>query len=238
VPRAAACALAAWLAGVVPAAAQVAPAGPTGAITGTVVLSPSVTARRPRVRVYADFGPGSVPAPAPRINEMANVVVYLDSTGWRPGPADRSAPSPAIVQRNEAFVPHVLAITVGTRVEFPNDDPFFHNVFSLSQAMTFDLGRYPQGQTKSVVFDRAGIVQVFCHIHADMSAIVLVRDNPFFVTPDSTGRFTLSGIAPGTYTAVGWHERASPLRRTARVVAGEAVRVDFSIPVSDSPRPQ
>jgi plastocyanin len=189
------------------------------------------------VRLYADYGPGGAPrASEPAPNEMANVVVYLDSAGWRPAGSAPDSRRLAIVQRNETFVPHVRAVLVGSRVEFPNDDPFYHNVFSLSQAKTFDLGRYPQGQSKTVLFERPGIVQVFCHIHADMSAIVLVRENPFFATPDSTGRYVLDGIPPGTYALVGWHERARPVGTTVRVSAGQVERLDFNIPVSEPPR--
>lgn len=234
--RAAAWALGAWLTGAVPAQAQVSPPETTGTVTGTVMLSSTLTARRPRVRLYADLGPGGAPrASGTAPHDMANVVVYLDSTEWRPPGAVPSRRPPAIVQRNETFLPHVLTVLVGSRVEFPNDDPFFHNVFSLSQAKTFDLGRYPQGQSKTVLFDRPGIVQVFCHIHADMSAVVLVRGNPFFATPDSTGQFTLTGIPPGTYRLVGWHERARPVQQTVRVVAGHVARADFNIPVSEPP---
>jgi len=210
-------------------------APPTGAIAGNVVLSRAITTRRPQIRLYSDFGPGQVPpARSAAPNELLNVVVYIDSAPLPPA-SRRGQPAPAIRQQNEAFVPHVLVVPVGTRVEFPNEDPFFHNVFSLSQSKSFDLGRYPKGQSKAVVFDRPGIVQVFCHIHSDMSAIVLVRPNPYFAMPDSTGQFRISDVPPGTYRLVGWHERANPVVHEVRVVAGQTTRVDFNIPVTAPP---
>jgi plastocyanin len=201
----------------------------TGRIEGEVTISTSLSARRPRFRIYADPGPGSrPPAPAPDAAEIRNVVLYLEHA-----PAlDAAAPARASMrQEDERFAPHVLPILVGTTVDFPNADDVFHNVFSLSRAMTFDLGRFPKGSAKSVQFDRSGVVQVFCHIHSDMSAVVLVLDNAFHTVPTANGRYTLAGVPPGEYTVVGWHERIKPISRTVRVVAGETTRLDFNIPL-------
>ena len=138
-------------------------------------------------------------------------------------------------QKNQDFVPHVLPVVKGTTVEFPNGDGIYHNVFSLSKAATFDLGRYPRGSSKSVTFTAPGIVKVFCHIHADMSAVILVLDNGLFAVPDARGRYGIDGIPPGDYTAVAWHERAHPLRRAIRIEAGREAEADFSIPLSEPP---
>ena len=100
-------------------------------------------------------------------------------------------------QRDQTFVPHVLAITVGTIVDFPNSDLTFHNVFSLSKTKSFDLGRYSRGQSKSVRFDRPGVVQVFCDIHSHMSAYILVFAHRYFAVTDEAGRFTIAGVPPG-----------------------------------------
>src|SRR4029077_6381444 len=115
------------------------------------------------------------------------------------------------------FVPHVLAVPKGTTVDFPNGDAIFHNVFSLSKAAEFDLGRYPRGSSKSVRFDRPGMVKVFCHIHSDMSGVIVVLDTPFSAVPDSQVPSSITGVPPGEYTVVGWHERARPLRKTVRI---------------------
>jgi plastocyanin len=210
-----------------------------GRIEGTAIVAPALATKKPRFRVYADVGTVSVPAPRrAEANEVQNVVIYLESAPSLSSAgtsADRARSRLAIEQRSEAFVPHVLAVLTGSTVEFPNEDFVFHNVFSLSKARAFDLGRYPKGASKSVRFDRAGIVQVFCHIHSDMSAVVLVVDNPFFSRPDSTGRFTIDGIPPGEYRVAAWHERARPVVRTVRILPGETARLNFNLPLPLEP---
>jgi plastocyanin len=207
-----------------------------GRIAGTVILSHALAARRPRFRIYSDNEQGSTPPskPAPDLkDEYANVVVYLELDPAR-ALADGSnprMPKPSLVQRDETFIPHVLPILAGTTVDFPNEDQVFHNVFSLSGTRTFDLPKYPAGSSRSVTFPRPGIVNVFCHIHADMSAVILVRDNPYFVSPDTTGTFSLDAIPPGDYTLVAWHERIKPITRKVKIVAGQATPVSFNIPL-------
>lgn len=132
-------------------------------------------------------------------------VVYLD-------PAPRAAfdtreePRARIDQRHETFEPHVLAIVAGTTVDFPNNDQTYHNVFSLSKTKSFDLGRYAAGRSKSVQFDRPGIVRVFCEIHSHMSAFILVFAHRYFAVTDQQGRYRLDGVPPGSYTVVVWNE--------------------------------
>ena len=219
----------------VPRAASASPyASQVGSVEGLVEVAQSLTARRPRFRIYGDVGLGATPPEArtQRPGEMSNVVVYLEPRGDAArAPLEPPARPAEIRQDEERFEPRVLAVTRGTTVSFPNDDDVYHNVFSLARARTFDLGRYPKGSTRTVRFDRAGVVQVFCHIHADMSATVLVLDTPYFATPGADGRFRLDGVPPGEYTVVGWHERARPVRRRVRVVAGESARAMLSIPL-------
>jgi plastocyanin len=199
----------------------------TGRIEGEVVISSALSSRRPRFRIYADPGPGSRP-PAPETNEIRNVVLYVQSAPAADTPSSTHA---AMRQDDERFTPHVLPVLRGTTVDFPNADDVFHNVFSLSSARTFDLGRYPKGSAKSVTFDRGGVVQVFCHIHSDMSAVILVLENAYFAQPARSGRYVIEDVPPGEYTVVGWHERIKPVMRTVRVVAGETARLDFNIPL-------
>ena len=133
-------------------------------------------------------------------------------------------------QINEQFVPRVLAITTGTVVDFPNSDRIYHNVFSLSKARTFDLGRYAVGMSRAVRFDRPGIVRVFCDIHSHMSAWVLVFNHPFFAVTDEDGRYAIPNVPPGTYSLAVWHETLP--RETRRIVvpdAGGVIDIDFSI---------
>jgi len=146
-------------------------------------------------------------------------VVYLETVprGAFEAPAPGRA---ALDQRNETFVPHVLAVTVGTTVEFPNSDRVFHNVFSLSKAKRFDLGRYPRGASRAVRFDRPGMVRVFCEIHSHMSAFVLVFAHRFFDIPDEKGRYRIDGVPPGNYTLAVWNE--GEVRATRRVRVPEA----------------
>ena len=204
-----------------------APVTTTGRIEGQVLLSTTLTARRPRFRIYTDPGPGARP-PVPTVDEMRNVVLYVQHA---PLADDFAALRATVRQSDEQFVHHVTPVYRGATVDFPNADDVFHNVFSLSSAKTFDLGRYPKGQSKSVVFDKSGTVQVFCHIHSDMSAIILVLDNPYFAVPTDNGHYAIEGVPPGDYVVVGWHERIKPVMRTLHVVAGETAKLDFNIPI-------
>ncbi len=136
-------------------------------------------------------------------------------------------------QVHETFVPHVVAITRGSTVEFPNDDPIFHNVFSLSSAATFDLRRYPKGQSRSQTFPKAGIVKVYCNIHSHMSATILILDHPYFVIPELDGTFEIANVPAGQYTIVGWHERVGERTATVKVERGQTAAIDLSLPVED-----
>ena len=216
-----------------------------GRLEGTVNLGERLKQKRMRFALYPqDSQQALAEARRPsagkeREDEFRNVVVYLESTpalqaALRAGAAPALPAGPASIRQDGlAFVPHVLPVLRGSTVEFPNGDPVFHNVFSLARAASFDLGRYPRGEARSVRFDTAGIVKVFCHIHSDMSAVVMVLDNPFFVVPDSEGRFRLDGLPPGEYKAAAWHERARLSRRSVRIEAGRATTVSFDIPLSE-----
>jgi hypothetical protein len=182
-----------------PARRATAVAGTDGAIRGVVGLrrSQMVTQVRPMAAAM-----GAAPN---RPVEFRPAVVYLDTAPS--GAFELPEPGRATMdQRDQTFVPHVLAITVGTVVDFPNSDLTFHNVFSLSRAKTFDLGRYSRGRSKSIRFDRPGVVQVFCDIHSHMSAYILVFAHRYFAVTDQAGNFTIAGVPPGSYTLAVWHE--------------------------------
>jgi len=133
-------------------------------------------------------------------------------------------------QSSETFVPYALAIQAGTVVDFPNSDPFFHNVFSLSKTKRFDLGRYEKGRSKSVRFDQPGVVRVFCDIHSHMSAFILVFAHRFFATTDAAGRYEITDVPPGSYEIVVWTDGKERDSRSVRIPDTEAaVDVDFVV---------
>ena len=213
------------------AAARV-PARAQGRVEGRVRVGHALGTRRPRFRIYADAGAAAVPPKSADASALQGVVVYLEGVPRAAG-APTSATAARMEQKGERFVPRVLPVVAGTTVSFPNADPIFHNVFSLSGAKAFDLGRYPRGEARSVRFDKPGVVQVFCHIHSDMRAVVLVLDSPAFAVPGDDGRYALDGVPPGEYVLVAWHERAQPIRRKVRVTAGGTVVEDVDIPILD-----
>jgi plastocyanin len=161
--------------------------------------------------------------------EAPRGVVYLE-TGPRGAFEERDPQRAVLDQRNETFVPHVLAIMAGTVVDFPNSDKTFHNVFSLSKAKRFDLGRYATGRSKSVRFDRPGVVRVFCDIHSHMNAFVLVFSHPFFDVTALDGRFRLEDVPPGNYTVIGWYEGEPRTSRAVTVPPGAAVDLELVVP--------
>ena len=132
-------------------------------------------------------------------------------------------------QRNETFVPHVLAITAGTVVDFPNSDRFYHNVFSLSKAARFDLGRYAKGKSKSIRFDQPGIVRVFCEIHSHMNAFILVFAHPFFAITDTDNRYRINNVPAGNYNVIAWNEGVASDAKPVTVGAGAVAELDFTV---------
>jgi hypothetical protein len=128
--------------------------------------------------------------------------------------------SARLVQRNKNFAPHFLIVAVGTTVEFPNQDPFFHNIFSLYDGRRFDLGLYEAGTTRMIRFDRPGISYLFCNIHAEMSAVVLSVDTGYFALSDRGGKVIIRNVPDGRYQMNVWYERSSPveLKELRRVV--------------------
>jgi plastocyanin len=161
--------------------------------------------------------------------DMRRGVVYLDTAPR--GAFDEREPARAVLdQHNERFVPHVLAVMVGTVVDFPNSDRTYHNVFSLSRAKRFDLGRYAAGRSKSVRMDRPGVVRVFCDIHSHMSAFILVFNHPFFDVTAPDGRFELPSVPPGSYTLVGWYEGEARITRSVVVPQTGWTEVELVVP--------
>jgi len=192
----------------------------TGVIRGRfVVPAGEVTDRRPAL----------VDPRAPRERVRRPGVVYLEVA---PAAAFESpvAARERMDQRQETFVPHVLAIRTGTTVDFPNSDRVYHNVFSLSPTRRFDLGRYAVGRSKAVRFDRPGVVRVFCDIHSHMSAFILVFAHRYFALTQPDGSWQLPPVPAGSYTVVGWFEGEVRTTGQVDVRAGETASLDLQVP--------
>jgi plastocyanin len=157
---------------------------------------------------------------------VVDAVVLIDTPaeGLAPG-----APHAVIRQRDGKFSPHVLAVPAGTTVDFPNDDPVLHNVGSSSPAKRFDLGMYPQGETKSVTFDAPGVVEIRCNVHPDMSAFVVVHASPHAAVTDARGAYTIAGIPAGRYPVRVWHGALAERPTTVTVTAGGVQALDLRL---------
>ncbi len=159
-------------------------------VSGQVELRDS---REPSVRKKQDY---------------SGVVFWLTPANGTP-PVAVSARRARMIQKDKTFTPHVLAIPVGTTVDFPNFDPIFHNAFSNYNGQVFDVGLYPPSTSRSVRFSRPGVVRVFCNIHANMSAVIVVLSTPYFDVTGPDGRFQLPNVLPGEYVLHAFHERAT-----------------------------
>jgi plastocyanin len=142
-------------------------------------------------------------------SDCSGVVVWLQPPTGTPTTLIHSAPKVRIRQKNKTFSPHILVVPVGTTVEFPNDDPIFHNAFSNYNGQIFDIGLYPPGTTRSITFRREGVVRVFCNIHAAMSAVIVVVNTSYFAISGKDGTFQMEGVPKGSYRLAFYDERAS-----------------------------
>lgn len=201
-------------------------------IVGTVVIKHTLTKRK----VTAPAGQydrgasvqlGSTENEDRLAFERTHVAIYVE--GQLP-----CAPITATIdQKDRQFVPDLLVVPAGSSVSFPNLDPIFHNVFSLSKPKTFDLGNYPKGKTRLVTFSQPGIVFVNCRLHPNMTATIVVSPNQWNAIADATGGFALHGIPPGTYTIVAWHKTAGFFREKVEVESNRGATVQFIIPLGE-----
>jgi plastocyanin len=202
-------------------------------ITGTILIKkkltrPSVTAS---VSVYQRgiaVKLGKDVEQDPIAYERSRVVIYLEG----PVLADPgTAGTQQIKQVDRRFVPDMVVVPVGSSVSFPNMDPIFHNIYSLSKPKSFDLGSYDKGETRKVAFSKPGIVEIYCHLHPNMAATVVVTPNRWYARPDSNGQYRIPNVPPGQYTVVAWHKTGGFFRKTVVIGDGRDVAADFFIPV-------
>lgn len=174
----------------------------------------------------------------------SNVVIWLtaaDGASIAPTATAESSARPRLVQKDKSFQPHVLVVPVGSLVQFPNRDPFFHNVFSLFEGKRFDLGLYEAGSTRDVLFDKPGISYIFCNIHAEMSAVVIALNTPYYGISDRRGQIVIPNVAPGRYTLRVWYEGALPdalsaLTREVTLGNGTSTIGHLRVPASNPPQ--
>lgn len=201
-------------------------------IEGNVVITRKLTRRKVTAPAPAYERGATVELSSaeedPLVFERTHVVIYLE--GQLP-----SIPITATLeQKNRRFVPETLVVPAGSTVSFPNLDTIFHNVFSLSNPKSFDLGNYPKDHTRTVTFSKPGIVFVHCHLHPNMAAAIVVSPNQWSTKADASGRFALSGAPPGSYTIVAWHKSAGFFRQAVHLTENRVANVEFVIPIEEA----
>jgi plastocyanin len=190
---------------------------------GTLLLLAAVPAAAGTVRGWLEL----VEKGGKRGSDLADAVVWVEGPRATPGRA-----SATIVMKNKTFVPRVVVVPAGGSVEFPNQDPVLHNVFSVSGDNRFDLDLYKKPRSGRWTFLHPGLVRVYCNIHPQMSAFVLVRDNPFWARPGADGRFEIRDVPPGDWVLKAWHERSGESSRPVAVAEGGAAEVALTLDAS------
>ena len=192
------------------------------------ILAAAIALAAAGVAVAAELGSGAVKGTVTSAGgePVANAVVLIDGPTVSVPPGARHA---MIDQRDDTFVPHVIAIPVGTTVDFPNSDTHLHNVVSTSKPKAFDLGMYAAGQTKSVTFDAPGVVALRCNVHPKMEAYVVVHTNLWAAVTDERGEYTITGVPAGSYGARVWHERLAEKSVPTVVREGQVARLDVRL---------
>jgi plastocyanin len=206
-------------------------------ISGSITIKKRLTHRSvtPAVSVYqrgVAVKLGKDPEQDPIAFELSRVVIYLEGPDLAGNPL-LAAERVQITQLDRRFTPNLVVIPVGATVSFPNMDPIFHNVFSLSKAKSFDLGSYDKGDTRKVTFPKPGIVDVYCHLHPNMEATIVVTPNRWYAQPGPLGQYQIENVPPGHYTVVAWHKAAGFFRKAILIESGHDATADFLIPIED-----
>jgi plastocyanin len=212
---------------------------PAETISGTILIKKRLTKSSvtPAVSVYQRGTETKLGADAPQdplVYERSRVVVYLEGPVAAPAAATPGSPTAQMAQFDRRFSPDLVVIPAGSSVIFPNMDPIFHNVFSLSKAKSFDLGSFDKGDSRTVVFPKAGIVEVFCHLHPNMAGTIMVTPNRLYARPDATGQYHIPDVPPGQYTVVAWHKTAGFFKKQVTIETGQDAIVDFFIPLEEN----
>lgn len=175
------------------------------------------------------------------LKDASQTVIWLTPIGSTFDPPRQDpAHIPQLVQKNKSFHPSLVVIPAGGKVEFPNHDPFFHNVFSLFEGKRFDLGLYEAGSTRTVLFDKPGVSYIFCNIHAEMSAVVIALATPYYGVSNQRGLVTIPNVPPGRYSLHVWYETALPealnsTTRDVKIAGDNSFLGTFKIPVAALP---
>lgn len=159
-------------------------------------------------------------------DEAQQVVVFIVQAKKKFSPSKNH---PVMAQKKRTFFPHVLPVILGSQVDFPNYDKIYHAVYSDSPAKKIELPEYANGDSRTVTFDKEGIVELFCGIHTNMNAYILILQNPFFATPNASHAYEIKDVPPGEYVLKAWHPRLDPKEQKITVPASGTLTVDFKL---------
>ena len=206
-------------------------------VTGTIEIERkltkrSVTAPIPLYQRGAVVQLAKAPPETTLDFERSRVVVYLEGASLS---SAGLAGSYTMQQLNREFAPDLLVAPVGATVVFPNMDPIFHNIFSLSKAKSFDLGSYDKGDSRKVTFTKPGVVNIYCHLHPNMAGTVVVVPNRYYARVDKSGHYEIHDVPPGEYTVVAWHKSAGFFRKQVTVRDTEHSVTNFFLPFAAEP---
>jgi plastocyanin len=200
------------------------------AVLAAVVCAPAQQVLRGHVQLTRNGHP---------MTNASKAVIWLTPIGATvEPPRQESSQIPQLVQKNKSFQPSLLVIPVGGKVEFPNHDPFFHNVFSLFEGKRFDLGLYESGTTRFVQFDKPGVSFIFCNIHEQMSAVVITLATPYYAISDARGDVTIPNVPPGRYVLQVFHSSVAPdalraMNREVTIAPGDTSLGTFTLTETD-----